>query len=113
MILIEILLDSKCTECNLCVKVCPTNVFEKTDNGAPIIARQSDCQTCYMCEVYCPAQALYVAPYAEEVVVVSEQDIVEANLFGSYRRSLGWEKGQKSTASQDMSYKVIARMSSH
>ena len=32
---------------------------------APVIARQEDCQTCFLCEIYCPTDALYVAPNAE------------------------------------------------
>jgi NAD-dependent dihydropyrimidine dehydrogenase PreA subunit len=32
-------------------------------NGdVPVIARPEDCQTCFMCELYCRADALYVGP---------------------------------------------------
>ena len=34
---------------DICVNVCPTNVSDKTD-GIPVIARQNDCQTCFLCE---------------------------------------------------------------
>jgi NAD-dependent dihydropyrimidine dehydrogenase PreA subunit len=50
---IEIIDAERCTSCDICVNVCPTNVFDKTD-GIPVIARQNDCQTCFLCELYCP-----------------------------------------------------------
>jgi NAD-dependent dihydropyrimidine dehydrogenase PreA subunit len=107
--LIEILLEDQCVECDLCVKVCPTNVFERREGRAPVIARQYDCQTCYMCELYCPAKALYVSANADEIVGISEVEIRETGLLGSYRNSIGWEKGQKSTANQDLAYKFYLK----
>ena len=107
--MIEILLEDQCVECDLCVKVCPTNVFERREGKAPVIARQNDCQTCYMCELYCPAKALYVSPNADETVGISEQEIRDTGLIGSYRKSIGWEKGQKSTANQDLAYKFYLK----
>jgi NAD-dependent dihydropyrimidine dehydrogenase PreA subunit len=107
--MIEILLEDQCVECNLCVKVCPTNVFERREEKPPEIARQDDCQTCYMCELYCPVKALYVAPNADEIQGITEQEIMETDLIGSYRSSIGWEKGQKSTAKQDQAYKFYLK----
>jgi NAD-dependent dihydropyrimidine dehydrogenase PreA subunit len=107
--LIEILLEDQCVECNLCVKVCPTNVFERREGKTPIIARQDDCQTCYMCELYCPVKALYVAPNADEIIGIPEQKLKETGLIGSYRSSIGWEKGQKSIAKQDLAYKFYLK----
>ncbi|MBM7488075.1 NAD-dependent dihydropyrimidine dehydrogenase PreA subunit [Bradyrhizobium canariense] len=34
--------------------------------GIPVIARQDDCQTCFLCELYCPEDALWVSPFADE-----------------------------------------------
>ncbi|NMD70934.1 ferredoxin family protein [Bacillus sp. DNRA2] len=107
--MIELLVEEKCVECNQCVKVCPVNVFEARDNQVPIIARQSECQTCYMCELYCPVNALYVGPNAEESEEISPHEIEEKELLGSYRKNVGWEKGQKSTASDDLFYKFYLR----
>lgn len=60
--MIEIVSAAACIACDVCVKVCPTDVFDRGADGVPVIARQSDCQTCFMCEAYCPTDALYVAP---------------------------------------------------
>ena len=38
--------------------------------------------TCFLCEIYCPTDALYVAPGAEGPTAVSEAEIVSAGLFG-------------------------------
>jgi NAD-dependent dihydropyrimidine dehydrogenase PreA subunit len=52
--MIELVSPNRCTGCNICVAVCPTNVFDASPDGPPVIARQSSCQTCFMCELYCP-----------------------------------------------------------
>ena len=62
--MIEVIDAQRCTSCDICVNVCPTNVFDKTD-GIPVIARQGDCQTCFLCELYCPEDALFVSPFAD------------------------------------------------
>ena len=59
--MIELISEERCTSCNICVRVCPTNVFDAVEGGIPVIARQQDCQTCYMCELYCPSDAMFVA----------------------------------------------------
>ena len=70
--MIEVISDSRCIDCNLCVKVCPTNVFDAVEGDHPVIARQDDCQTCFLCEIYCPTDALYVAPCAEGPTGIGE-----------------------------------------
>jgi NAD-dependent dihydropyrimidine dehydrogenase PreA subunit len=90
--MIEVVLDERCTRCNLCVEMCPTNVFDGIRGELPVIARQSDCQTCFMCELYCPADALYVHPDCATAVAVDPTEIIEAELIGQYRRDSGWGK---------------------
>ncbi|MGG6295053.1 4Fe-4S binding protein [Leptolyngbya sp. AN02str] len=102
--MIELVSQSRCIECNLCVSVCPTNVFDAVPGAPPVIARQSDCQTCYMCEVYCPVDALYVAPNADESVQVNEAELAESGLLGSYRRIVGWGQGRIPGAAIDTGY---------
>jgi formate hydrogenlyase subunit 6/NADH:ubiquinone oxidoreductase subunit I len=109
--MIELISQAKCVSCGLCVSVCPTGVFEQEKGEVPVIARKDDCQTCFMCEVYCPVDAMYVAPNVEEEVTVSEEELVGSGILGSYRREIGWGKGQKSTAASDASYKMFHLMS--
>jgi len=91
--MIELVSQSRCINCNICVEVCPTNVFDLLPGEAPTIARQADCQTCFLCEAYCPVDALYVAAEAHRHVEVNEQQLIDKDLLGAYRRNLGWSKG--------------------
>ena len=91
--MIELVSETRCIACDKCVKVCPTNVFDSVPGEAPKIARKSDCQTCFMCEAYCPTDALFVAAEAHEHVEVREEDSVARKLLGVYRDHLGWAKG--------------------
>jgi NAD-dependent dihydropyrimidine dehydrogenase PreA subunit len=96
--MIEIVSANRCTKCGICVKVCPTNVFDGIVGEVPVIARQSDCQTCSMCEVYCPADALFVAPPTTPLPPGSpwldEEWLVHAGLLGRYRELEGWGPGR-------------------
>ncbi|MEC2078176.1 ferredoxin family protein [Metabacillus fastidiosus] len=109
--MIEIINTTKCVECNICVSVCPTNVFDKVENDTPIIARQTDCQTCFMCELYCPADALYVAPEAEVNVSLNEDLLEEQGLIGDYRKKIGWGRGRKPVSSHEYMYELYKRTS--
>ncbi|KAF1049175.1 4Fe-4S dicluster domain-containing protein [Xylophilus sp.] len=95
--MIEFISKERCTGCDLCVQVCPTFVFDKVPGGIPVIARQEDCQTCFMCEAYCPVDALYVSPFADAAQPVDAQALEQSDLLGSYRRSIGWAPGTRGT----------------
>ena len=101
--MIEVIDAERCTSCDICVNVCPTNVFDKTD-GIPVIARQSDCQTCFLCELYCPEDALYVSPFADESQPVDVIALKQTTTMGSYRRAIGWTNDTRDRRSADSSY---------
>ena len=105
--MIELVSDERCVRCDICVRVCPTNVFEAVEGGAPVIARQEDCQTCYMCELYCPTDALFVAPEADETVLTSEPQLRERGLLGSYRQAVGWSDKSAPGAKADQSFRLL------
>src|ERR1051325_5106444 len=92
--MIEIVSTRRCIECDICVRVCPANVFDAKREAPPVIARQNDCQTCFLCEIYCPTDALYVAPNAEGPTAIGEAEVEARGLFGSYARALGWRLGK-------------------
>jgi NAD-dependent dihydropyrimidine dehydrogenase PreA subunit len=107
--MIELIDEERCTACNICVRVCPANVFAIMPGKAPAIARQEDCQTCFMCEAYCPADALYVHPNAERPTGVTLEAVRTADLLGSYRRVIGWSKETRARRSSDASYKILTK----
>jgi len=106
--MIELLSEARCVNCDVCVKVCPTNVFDVVPDAPPVIARQEDCQTCFMCELYCPTDALFVSPEADSTISVHEDALVASGALGSYRAAVGWGRGQKPTARSDASFRVLA-----
>lgn len=89
--MIELVLAQACIGCDKCIEACPTDVFDRGIDGIPEIARQSDCQTCFMCEAYCPTDALYVSP---ESAPLPDRTVLEDAAVGSYREKLGWGKGR-------------------
>jgi NAD-dependent dihydropyrimidine dehydrogenase PreA subunit len=103
---IEIVSAERCIDCDICVRVCPTNVFDAVDGGPPLIARQEDCQTCFMCELYCPTDALYVAPDCDRPAAVDEASVTAAGLWGQYRRDSGWGRWRRDPARADQSWRM-------
>ena len=75
------------------------DVFDLVEDGPPTIARQDMCQTCFMCEAHCPADALYVAPLREPAEPGSghlDLDALAADgVLGSYRARLCWGPGRR------------------
>ncbi|WP_404294372.1 4Fe-4S binding protein (plasmid) [Microvirga sp. RSM25] len=104
--MIEVVSESRCIACNLCVKACPANVFDAVKDGIPVIAHQSDCQTCFLCEIYCPTDALYVAQIAEEPTGITESEVEAKGLFGSYARALGWDRGRPGGSEFDPTHRI-------
>lgn len=102
--MIELVSESRCVGCDICVKICPTNVFDPGDGAPPAIARQQDCQTCFICEAYCPADALYVAPESNRSVPVQEDALADAGRLGEYRVILGWGPGRHNNSDQDTAH---------
>ncbi|MFC7620886.1 4Fe-4S binding protein [Microlunatus sp. GCM10028923] len=111
--MIEIVQPDRCVSCDLCIEVCPTDVFERGADGIPVIARQSDCQTCFMCESYCPTDALYVAPLAGPApagsIHTDPDRLLEQDAFGSYRAALGWGRGRTAGSRRDKNYLFTTR----
>jgi NAD-dependent dihydropyrimidine dehydrogenase PreA subunit len=103
--MIEVVSETRCILCNKCVQICPMNVFDAVKKAPPIIARQSDCQTCYMCELYCPVDALYVAPEVAEMTSISERSIEASGFFGSFR-GVGWAVAEGSDLPTDQSFRL-------
>ena len=99
--MIEVVSEERCIRCDICERICPAFVFDRDAEGLPIIARQVDCQTCFLCEIYCPTDALYVSPIAAGPTEVARAELTERGLFGSYSRALGWSRGRAGGTEND------------
>ncbi len=90
--MIELIYHDLCSGCGKCVEVCPTNVLALNAQARPLIADQGACQTCFMCELYCVSDALYVDPDCEQPRHPDPVAVREAGLLGQYRRDSGWDE---------------------
>lgn len=79
----------RCNGCNACVAACPTHVLDAGANGVPAIARIDQCQTCFLCELYCDQDAIYVAADQRTAEAISPQ-AARAQL-GRLRHDYGWD----------------------
>lgn len=88
--MIEVVIKDRCTGCGDCIEVCPSDVLRLGESGKAVIAAQADCQTCLLCELYCPADALYVWPEVERVVGITADQALASGQLGAFRRDHGW-----------------------
>jgi len=90
--MISLILEDRCTGCNNCVTACPTHVLDASDAGAPTIARLDQCQTCYLCELYCPEDAIFVAPDQRGPEKIDAATALASGHVGRMRHDQGWNK---------------------
>lgn len=90
--MIEVVIDDRCGGCGDCVDVCPSDVLAHGPNGKAVIARQADCQTCYLCELYCPEDALFVWPEVDRVAGLTADQALATGDVGGFRRDSGWDE---------------------
>ncbi len=92
--MIALIFEDKCTGCNVCVAACPSHVFDPALAGAaPTIARLDQCQTCFMCELYCDKDAIYVGADQHKAEQVDPEAIRASGLLGRLRRDYEWDAG--------------------
>jgi NAD-dependent dihydropyrimidine dehydrogenase PreA subunit len=83
--------EDLCDGCNSCVVTCPTHVLDP-GAGVPVIARLDQCQTCYMCELHCPSDAIYVAPDQHVIESIDPEAIRASGHLGRIRHDHGWDR---------------------
>ncbi len=84
--------EDLCNGCDACVSACPTHVFDLSPTGgAPVIARPDQCQTCFMCELYCPADAIYVGADQTRPEPFDPEAIRASGVLGQMRRDHLWD----------------------
>ncbi len=84
--------EELCTGCNACVPACPTHVLDPGATGTPVIARLEQCQTCFLCELYCPVDAIYVGADQRAPEAFDPEAIKASGQLGRLRRDYGWDE---------------------
>ncbi|SNR58525.1 4Fe-4S dicluster domain-containing protein [Desulfurobacterium atlanticum] len=49
-----------CTGCEICVDVCPADVFEMSEIGKAVVINPDSCTGCLLCEENCPTDAIEI-----------------------------------------------------
>jgi len=49
-----------CKACGICIAFCPKNVFERGNDGKPVIVAADACTGCNFCEQHCPDFAISI-----------------------------------------------------
>src|SRR5262245_56087735 len=75
-ILIHSINDDRCTGCDACVAVCPTNVLDLVDNKSRVL-RFQDCIQCEACMWACPTTALVMHPEGTRPPAIRMPDLDE------------------------------------
>ncbi|WP_408589672.1 4Fe-4S binding protein [Novosphingobium sp.] len=89
--MIGALIAERCTNCNACVKACPALVFDPGEQ-TPVLARFADCQTCYLCELACETDALWINPDAASSWAPPHRHLLESGQLGRIRLDSGWNE---------------------
>ena len=100
------LVANRRTSCNVCVQVCPIAVFDAVPGARPVIARQANCQTCFVCDLHCPVDALYAAPCCGGPIVVNEAEVTAASWLGQYWRDSGYGADRNDPAHANESWRM-------
>ena len=75
-ILVHSINDDRCTGCDACVAVCPTNVLDLVENKSRVL-RFQDCIQCEACMWACPTSALVMHPEGTEPPAYRMPDLDE------------------------------------
>lgn len=57
----EIIINCRwCKGCSICIDLCPKSVYERDDEGKPVVKNIEACTVCRQCEFRCPDFAIRI-----------------------------------------------------
>jgi hypothetical protein len=87
----------------------PGQCLRPVPDAAPVIARQNDLlDLLFLCEIYCPTGALYVATIPRGRPGSAKPRSRRRDCSGSYARGLGWRRGKPGGADKDPTFRLRA-----
>jgi NAD-dependent dihydropyrimidine dehydrogenase PreA subunit len=51
----------KCSDCGHCYEICPMDIYARIGK-AIYVAFGEECMACFLCELECPKQAIFIDP---------------------------------------------------
>jgi 2-oxoglutarate ferredoxin oxidoreductase subunit delta len=55
------IIDKKrCTSCNICIDICPVEVFSRDKDNKVVVSKPDECIGCRACEAQCPKSAIII-----------------------------------------------------
>ncbi len=75
----------KCTKCGLCVKDCPMNILEMTEESAKV--KQDVCLFCGHCLAVCPKNAVSISGFEDEAIELEDAKLVNADEFLTHMKT--------------------------
>ena len=58
---VEKIFEERCIGCGVCVQTCMCDVL-RMKKGKAVIVYPEDCMSCFLCELDCPRDAVFVIP---------------------------------------------------
>ena len=108
-VMIEIVSEDRCIRCDICERVCPAFVFDRDADGLPdhrAAGRLPDLLP--LRDLLPDRRALRVAASPDGPTGITEAEVEERQLFGSYARALGWSRGRAGGTENDPTHHIRA-----
>lgn len=74
---------TSCIQCGRCMKVCPMNIFQKSDVMLSI--EEQDCIQCHLCTRTCPTNSIYIRESFANGIRLALQELFSTKLQNRYK----------------------------
>lgn len=78
---------TSCIQCGKCMKVCPMNIYQKSDVLLPV--NEKNCIQCHLCAKNCPTNSIYIHESFANGVRIALREVFSRKLQSSYKSKGG------------------------